>query len=229
MAGGANSLAEVTQATHWSELSQQLFESEMHHQMADMELPLYVTTNIDNFMALALTAGRHPPRQLVIPWHESFRPGAQERHTVLDPPPNKDSPVLLHLFGNDEDLLSMVLTVDDYMDYLVRIARDYNYLIPRDIDAAFNSTTLLFLGYRLEDLELKVILRGLLTQLDLERWDMLHVAVQIESTPFDDAMEEDVLRFFQRYFSKSRIDVFWGSTQQFIAELHCHWQEYQHG
>ena len=227
--GGTSSLAEVTQAAHWSDLSQQLFESEIHHQLADLELPLYVTTNFDNFMALALAARGHPPRKLVIPWHEPFRPGGQERHTVLDPPPNKDSPVLLHLFGNDEDLLSMVLTVDDYMDYLVRIARDYNYLIPRDIDAAFNSTTLLFLGYRLEDLELKVILRGLLTQLDLERWDMLHVAVQIESTPFDDAMEEDVLRFFQRYFSKSRIDVFWGSTQQFIAELHCHWQEHQHG
>ena len=89
--------------------------------------------------------------------------------------------MVLHLFGQDDDPLSLVLTEDDHLDYLARIARDYEYLLPTSVNAALASTTLLFLGYRLEDLDLKVIMRGLLTHLDLDKWGMLHVAVQLEA------------------------------------------------
>ena len=76
---------------------------------------------------------------------------------------------------------------------------------------------------------LKVILRGLLTNLDLERWSMLHVAVQIESSGVDEAKVEEVTRYFQKYFAHSKIDVYWGSAQQFVDDLHARWQEYTHG
>jgi hypothetical protein len=127
----------------------------------------------------------------------------------------------------------MVLTEDDYLDYLARISRDYEYLLPTSVQEALASTTLLFLGYRLEDLDLKVIMRGLLTNLDLERWDMLHVAVQIEAAQVDEAEYEDkgkeVIRYFQKYFGKSRIDVYWGNVHQFVADLHARWKEYHDG
>ena len=80
----------------------------------------------------------------------------------------------------------------------------------------------------MEDLGLKVILRGLLPNLDLKRWGKLHVSVQIESSVVDHSKQEEVTRHFQKYFSKSQIDVFWGSAQQFVAELHTRWQEYKH-
>ena len=72
----------------------------------------------------------------------------------------------------------------------------------------------------------KVILRGLLANLDLERWGMLHVAVQIESSVADRAKLEEVTRYFQKYFANSKIDVYWGNTEQFVADLHARWQEY---
>ena len=122
----------------------------------------------------------------------------------------------------------MVLTEDDYLDYLARISRDYEYLLPTSVQDRLASTTLLFLGYRLEDLDLKVIMRGLLCNLNLEQWDMLHVAVQLESSIVDNAKQEEVTRYFQKYFSKSKIDVYWGTTQQFIADLHARWQEYKY-
>jgi len=172
--------------------------------------------------------GRHPRRETVA-WRESLRQDAGRPHYDLDPPATRDEPVVLHLFGVDEDLLSMVLTEDDYLDYLARISRDHEYLLPTSVNEALASTTLLFLGYRLEDMDLKVIMRGLLTNLDLERWDMLHVAVQLEAAPVDEAKNEEVVRYFQKYFSKSKIDVYWGSTQQFVHELHTRWQEHSHG
>jgi hypothetical protein len=122
-----------------------------------------------------------------------------------------------------------VLTEDDYLDYLARISRDYEYLLPTSVLEALASTTLLFLGYRLDDLDLKVIMRGLLANLDLKKWGNLHVAVQIEGADIDDARQQEVIRFFQSYFAgsqSSRIDVYWGTTHQFVADLHARWQEH---
>jgi len=222
-------LSRTIAAANWSELSQQLTESEIHHQLADLGLPLYVTTNFDNFMTLALKAKGRNPRRETIAWRECLQKDAARPHHDLEPPATEEEPVVLHLFGTDDDLLSMVLTEDDYLDYLGRISRDYEYLLPTSVNAALASTTLLFLGYRLEDLDLRVIMRGLLTNLDLERWGMLHVAVQIEATEVGEAKHKEVIRYFQRYFANSQIDVYWGHPHQFVADLHARWQEYLNG
>ncbi len=222
-------LSEIVANSNWSERSRELFENEVHHQLADLELPLYVTTNIDNFMTLALQSRGMEPRRVAVDWRENQRSTTAGPHHDLNPPPSPENPVVLHLYGTDEDPRSMVLTEDDYLDYLARISRDFEHLLPTDINAALASTTLLFLGFRLQDLDLKVILRGLLTNLDLDRWDMLHVAVQIEADVADPAHVAEVTSYFQRYFANSKIDVYWGTTQQFVADLHARWQEYRHG
>ncbi len=213
-------LSAIIEESGWSTNVHTVLETEIHHQLADLDLPLYITTNFDNFMTLALHAAGRQPRRVAIDWHAGAQRDAARPHYDLTPPPGVDEPVVLHLFGSDEDLLSMVLTEDDYLDYLARIAQDYEYLLPTSVNEALASTTLLFLGYRLEDIDLKVILRGLLTNLDLERWGMLHVAVQIESSVVDKDKQEEVTRYFQRYFGNSKIDVDRGSTQQFVADLH---------
>ena len=222
-------LAEIIEGADWSARSRELVESEIHHHLADLKLPLYLTTNFDNFMALALRARGLEPRRETVAWREGTSQDAEHPHYDLAPPPSAEEPVVMHLFGTDDDPLSMVLTEDDYLDYLARISRDYEYLLPTSVNEALASTTLLFLGYRLQDLDLKVIMRGLLTNLDLERWGMLHVAVQIESSVADSCMVEEVTRYFQKYFADSKIDVYWGSAQQFVDDLHARWQEYTHG
>ena len=222
-------LSRTISASHWSEISGQLVENELHHQLADLGLPLYVTTNFDNFMTLALRARGRNARRETIPWRESLKRDAERPQYDLDPPATPEDPVVLHLFGTDDDLLSMVLTEDDLLDYLARISRDHEYLLPTSVNEALASTTLLFLGYRLEDLDFKVIMRGLLPNLDLERWGMLHVAVQIEATEVNEDMNQEVINYFQKYFGQSRIDVYWGSAHQFVADLHARWQEYHNG
>jgi hypothetical protein len=222
-------LSEVVSLVGWSARSRELLESEIHHQLADLELPLYLTTNHDNFMTLALQERKPNARREVVHWRETLARNSRPSHYDLYPPPDPDEPVVLHLFGNDDDLLSLVLTEDDYLDYLARISRDYEYLLPTSVNAALASTTLLFLGYRLEDLDLKVIMRGLLANLDLAKWDMLHVAVQIEAAAVDEAKQQEVIRYFQKYFASSKIDVYWGTTHQFVADLHARWQAYDGG
>jgi hypothetical protein len=104
--------------------------------------------------------------------------------------------------------------------------------LPPSVQQALTKNTLLFLGYRLEELDLKVITRGLLTQLDLKRWDRLRVAVQIEVTPDKEEKKQEIVQYIQKYFAKAQgaqIDVYWGSAQQFVADLHARWQAYLDG
>jgi hypothetical protein len=227
--GRAAGLAESIAAADWSARCQDLFETEIHHQLADLGLPLYVTTNFDNFMTLALEAKGRSPHREVVAWREALAGAEDGSHHTLQTPASREEPVVLHLFGTDDDLLSMVLTEDDYLDYLARISRDYEYLLPTDVNDVLASTTLLFVGYRLDDLDLKVILRGLLANLDLARWGMLHVAVQVEASLVDQDKHQEVIRYFQKYFSDLKIDVYWGSTRQFIADLHSRWLEHRDG
>ena len=222
VAGVPQTLSQVAEAADWAKTSQELYESEIHHQLADLELPLYVTTNVDNFMTLALRAKKGKARQEVVPWRDA---AIQRRD--LDPPAAAEDPVVLHLFGSDADLLSMVVTEDDHLDYMARISHDYEYFLPVSANERLASTTLLFLGYRLEDLDFKIIMRGLLTHLDLQRWNMLHVAVQLEESQRNEAREKEVIDYFQKYFAEARIEIYWGNTHQFMADLWARWREYR--
>jgi hypothetical protein len=220
--GTTDSISALATANDWKSRGLEIDEAEIHHQLADLELPLYLTTNIDNFMALALEKKVGNARREVIPWrdHDLVR-------RDLNPPATAEQPVVVHLFGVDTDLLSLVLTEDDHLDYLARISHDHEYFLPVQVNERLASTTLLFLGYRLEDLDLKVIVRGLLTHLDLERWDQLHVAVQLESSQRDQSREQEIISYFEKYFRNFKMDIYWGSTRQFMSDLSARWKEYR--
>ena len=220
------SLSETIAAAGWPKLGPEGDETEVHHQLADLDLPLYLTTNFDNFMTLALRAKDRRVRRESVCWRQSSGPATNALYHDFDRPATSSEPVVAHLFGTDEDPLSMVLTEDDYLDYLACISRDHQHLLPTSVGEALARNTLLFLGYRLDDLDLKVILRGLLATLDLARWKRLHVAVQIDDSAHEQADPEEAQRYFQKYFGGSQIDVYWGSTQQFVADLHARWLEF---
>lgn len=222
-------LSQVIARSDWVQRSVGLFETEIHQQVADLGLPLYFTTNYDNLMAEALAARGRTVRQETVAWRDPVRDHSGRPHGYLDPEPSPEEPVVVHLFGNTDDPLSMVLTEDDHLDFLTLIARDHEFLLPTNVRASLAESTLLFLGYRLTDLDMKVIMRGLLTNLDLDKWGMLHVAVQLDEEQVDESRVNEVTRYFQKYFAESKIDVYWGNVQQFVTELHDRWQEAQHG
>jgi hypothetical protein len=74
--------------------------------------------------------------------------------------PNVANPVVFHLYGHTGVAESLVLTEDDYLQFLVETSKA-NLRIPARIQKAFTLTSLLFLGYRLTDLEFRVLLRSL--------------------------------------------------------------------
>jgi hypothetical protein len=175
-------------------------------------------------MALALKArsGTGKARREVVPWRDE-----SIESPLLKPPASPQDPVVLHLFGAESDLTSMVLTEDDHLDYLARIARDHEHFLSYDVQDRLRTTTLLFLGYRLESLDMKIIMRGLLKLLDLPEEGTLNVAVQLESSRHDRAGEKEVTDYFGKYFSNASIDIYWGDTLQFMSDLSARWKDYR--
>src|SRR5262249_52936155 len=85
-------------------------------------LSLFVTTNYDPLMTTALTRnGRHPIRKYCrwSPYLEQFHRPSIELKSIA---PTAAKPLVYHLHGVDSNVNSLVLTEDDYLEFLVRLA-----------------------------------------------------------------------------------------------------------
>jgi len=207
-------LAEAIRAADWGHLSAAREETEIHHQLADFGLPLYLTTNCDSFMAQALEARGRKPHRLALDWQGE----SEDREPAFDWSP--EEPLVLHLFGTDLDPRSLVLTEDDYLDYLARVSRAEDNLLLARVSEALSHQALLFLGYRLRDLDLKILLRGFLEHLDHRAHKPLQLAVQIDPQEVREDGYDNARSYLEKYFGDCNIRLYWGNARQFVDELH---------
>ncbi|MFN2285995.1 MAG: CHAT domain-containing protein [Anaerolineae bacterium] len=195
---------------------------DVHAVLASLNLPLYLTTNMDNFMTEALEAqGKHPVRE-ICRWNEAL----DGLPSIFDDDPNytptPETPLVYHLFGNEQEVASMVLTEDAHLEFTTNIAADMQRIHPC-IWAALANSSLMFLGYRLNDWGFRVLLRGLIAP-QQQRRRFKHVGVQLEP---DDVCDDDlpaVHEFMRSYFQDNEINVYVGTILQFIAELQEYWE-----
>ena len=216
-----NSLTELVNAIGFQNLVAD-DPNEVHRVLAALNLPLYLTTNFASFMTEALGAvGRKPTRELCR-WNEQLDglPSIFEERAEYSPTP--EEPLVYHFFGTDEVPDSVVLTEDNYFDWLVKISRDPERVHPV-IQGKMTSTSLMFLGYSMHDIEFRVIMRGLVAARG-QRKNFKHVAVQLDVDDVKVENIESVQTFLQQYFQDAEINVYWGSMEQFIAELKEQWE-----
>jgi hypothetical protein len=192
--------------------------SEPHMVLASLPLPIYLTTNFDDFMTRALRESGKEPRQEHCRWNERL----YKQPSVLDSPdgwmPSVEQPLVYHLHGHCGIPESLVLTEDDYFDFLVNFSQ---LGIPPIIQEALSATSLLFIGYRLADWNFRVLFRGFveLTQPSDRR---LSVTVQLPPQPTVERREQ-AMRYLHRYFDKKDMVVYWGSATDFVDDLRGHW------
>lgn len=219
----AASFTETAEALNWAERVLEVQETEIHHLLANLQLPLYVTTNADSFMIEALKHRGLSPRRIGPRW----QPQAGTPQYILSPPPSREEPVVLHLNGHDgdpEQQRHLVLAEDDYLAHFVRLSRDQETILPMNVLTAISRHTFLFLGYGIEDWDFRVLLQGLIAPIAQTGHEKLHVGVQFEP---DQGREADkVIDYLRRYLGRFNIEIYWGTSQQFATELHARWQEY---
>lgn len=207
---------------------------EPHAVLAKLPLPVYVTTNYDNFMVQALRSRNKNPVREFCRWNKYIEslenwPYLFDRNQDVEASfnPSAANPLVFHLHGIIEEKKSLVITNDDYLDFLVNIARNQK-LIPPRIHEAFGGTSLLFVGYGLRDWDFRVLFRSIVSYLE-KSTQMAHVSVQL--LPGKDRVSEiqKAEDYLNRYFKNLRISVYWGECCQFLAELKQRWEEFNHG
>jgi hypothetical protein len=201
---------------------------EPHGVLADLELPIYLTTNYDGFMFLALQGRGLSPSWKVCGWNEFIR---ERTAALLDGKPDPAHPLVYHLHGHYELPQSMVLTEEDYLDFLVRLNRDGSEsLLPDEVRTALVANSLLFVGYSLSDWNFRVLFRGLIGSLP-RGLQQLSIAVQHDPLPRDPAEEslKEAKEYVEQYFTRIqqiKVRVYWGDIKAFACELSERWKAF---
>lgn len=185
--------------------------SEPHGLLADLPFELYITTNYDDFLVRALVSRNRNPHRVVCCWNSSIEPSIPE-------PPTTAGPWVFHLHGSDDDPQSIVLTEDDYVDFLVQMQD--REVLPHYVEKALNNTQLLFMGYSLTDWTFRVLYRGVVLSRPNSQ-QRTHVAVQL---PRGEAAAEEYLN---KYFGDMKVRVFWGTAKEFVSELRERWEAHR--
>ena len=195
-------------------------EDEPHAILADLPLPIYLTTNYDDFLVRALRARGKDPVQEFCRWTD--RPSLRARPSVFDRPegfdPTPERPLVYHLHGLIDLPESLVLTEDDYVDFLVNIASAD--VVPPRIREALADSMLVFLGYRLADWNFRVIYRGLVERID-SSGRRLNVTVQLAPQGVPGSTEA-AREYLERYYRWMKVRVFWGDVGDFMSALREH-------
>jgi hypothetical protein len=199
---------------------------EPHRVLGELKLPVYITTNYDSFMFNELVRQGRTPTQQCCEWHKAKEISKTRvaGSTALEPTP--ESPVVYHLHGYLADPLSMVLTEDDYLNFLINISEEN--VIPAHIEAAFGTDrAFLFVGYSLEDMSFKVLFRKFGRKMPSSPGDR-HVAVQLHA---GQGLTEDQKRkqreFLEKLFGTQDVKIYWGKASTFLRSLRQRWAKFK--
>ena len=190
-----------------------------HRILAELGASVYVTTNFDPLLERALKARERAPQQVLTRWRYQKRPRSADDDAIAVP--TVKAPLVYHVFGafgpgTEEGL---VLTQDDYFDYLITTAAAK--LMPPEVESALVDNSLLFLGFRLTDWHFRVLFRMMMSLPGRERLrQYCHVAVQLDPDMQTMADVEGAKIYLAEYFGKeANIDIFWGSSEEFLTAL----------
>ncbi|MEA2495593.1 MAG: hypothetical protein QOJ29_3504 [Thermoleophilaceae bacterium] len=189
---------------------------EPHAVMAGLNLPVYITTSWTDLLSDALEAlGREPQVRSFI-WNEDLE-DLPPQAPIDKPTPER--PLVYHLYGQLDVPASMVLTEDDYFQWLAKWAELRQEKTPGHVIDALTTKPLMFVGYRLHDWDFRVLFQGLRNFRGHYRFRRRpHIGVQVD--PNAPGVEPEAAQeYLDKYFAEGGITIFWGKTEEFLSEL----------
>lgn len=204
------------------------------HILAELPLSIYITTGYYDSMERALrrVPGKEPRTQVCL-WNMEPSNVAPEHRPDPKYTPTIENPLVYHLFGYEKYPTSMVLSEDDYLKFLWKLARDEldqsgNRILPAELEAELRQSSLLLLGYRLQDWDFRVLFRGLLAaHPEFAEQRRPSVAIQLDPKEQPDVPNLKEAHFhLNRYFDKANFRVKLGNSDDFIATLKRAWQQW---
>ncbi len=189
--------------------------------LAQLPASIYVNASADPLLLKCLKAAGRDPTLLACDWRPT-----RDNHPA-EPPcprdPSRRQPVLYHPLGVFGRWDSLVLTEDDYLDYL--IAASTYKLMPAVVRSNLLESSLIFLGFPLDDWAFRVLFRQIMTLDGAARLrELAHVGVQVDPEEHSLADVEKARRYLEDYFigagtEAPPISIYWGTPTDFLKEL----------
>jgi hypothetical protein len=203
--------------------------------LARLNLPIYLTTSYDNLLERAIRVeGRANVCTQICGSIGNLRP---EHHLNDDFQPSPEHPVVYHLHGLEDYPASLVLSEDDYLDFLVRITKPVDPgkpEIPLYLREKLTDSTLLLLGYRLQDWDFRTTFFGLIGTKEVMRQPLPYrpfsIAIQLSPRNQTNATNpEEAERYLTDYFKLANFHVVWNDSIQFMRILWKEWNCWRQG
>lgn len=186
--------------------------------LADMQLPIYITTCHHSFLESAIRyAGRPDVRTEFCRWDHVLDHIPPLIEKDFEPTPNE--PLVYHLHGLADFPESLVLTEDDYLRFLIASREDRGKdtdRIDHRIRGMVSARSLMMIGYRLQDWEFRSLFWGLIEPRSTDKTSV--VAIQL------DPDDEEQKNYLAKYYQKHQFHVFWGNPAELITSLHERWK-----
>jgi hypothetical protein len=209
------------------------YKSSPHSILADLHLPIYITTNYDLMMEEALKIQGKEPRSEICRWNDELRnveliPTVFDKKTNYVPKPS--TPLVYHFHGSIDFPASIVLTERDFFEFVINTNREKEQdIIPAFLRREIVNSSLLFMGYSLEDIVFRSIFQGALSFMSTAPRNTNNIAViQLPFNQNDILKKQKVQEYLEKYTAKMfKIVVYWGDTNDFIEELQIKWKTFK--
>jgi hypothetical protein len=130
---------------------------------------------------------------------------------------------VFHLFGLDSHPSSLVLTEDDYLQFLVTVSQgegtDHDS-IPDVVRRAISESALVVLGFELASWSFRVLFWGLIKPATLRHKTHRGVAcLQVEPSQVEK-------QYLQAYLKREvDFEIYWGEMDAYVRQLHRMWKQ----
>lgn len=192
--------------------------------ISDLDLPIYITTNYDDLLLHALRNKRKDPKVLLCPWHSSLYEQAGETYDYV---PSAEKPAIYYLHGSAHEPGSIVITEDDYLDFILWVTQHWREdpkisHVATAVKGAFGRNSLLFIGYSQKDWTFRVLMR--IIRESSASLGARHVAVQLSPVNADATVvdQEEVFEYLTKYVARGRdnpVTLYWGTADAFLKDL----------
>ena len=202
--------------------------------LAQLPLPIYITTSYFGFIEGALKdAGKKPVTQfwswsggdsgikvkyLPDPENDPPVPPVEPRDFI----PTPEQPAVYHLFGIEDEANTLVMSEDDFMNFLMNSAQERGNLevIPSELLTALSAKRLLLLGYHLRDWDFRALFRFISKFRSGDpKYILPSISIQLKPDLENKEFEEMSLSYLEKYFKEYKFNVKWLDTEQFIYGL----------
>jgi hypothetical protein len=184
--------------------------STVHEKLASLPFSLILTTCQDSLLTDALMRASKSPTKL-----RYHLRGDKRDNPEFELPDSPSSPLVYHLFGDAQVPSSLVLSENDVLDFLIRFVSE-RPPPPNSLLRALKRVgqSFLFIGFGIRHWDLRILLKILLRDLELDRSSTAIAAEPLRGLLQSD--RDEVVLFYQR---GTRVEVEDADLEGFLGEV----------